>query len=605
MQTQHLSDECLVSLLDGELSPRKRHAAQKHLDRCWECRTRMAEFEGQIQHFTRLLREQSDPPPAWVYRARQQFHERAHYIRAMAESEARSDRPSWFATHRLNPGLLAAAAACLLAALAFHWLHSPARVSAHELLQRAVASDLNTTRAASGKVVRQRVQVRRKSLRTGQETTAFRDCWFGLSQPVTEPAANGSLVDELRGVYRANGLDWNAPLAVAGVARWRSNLHAPSESVTLDGNFVLTVEDRTAGRGAEDQLRLIRLFLRPADMHPVQQELETNQARYGVSEVSLAVVDPPVTIRAGSAVPVHPAQPSLPETNGAPTREPVPSLADRLQADYAIHEAGACHGSMLEVVELPGEGLAVRGVVDTEERKQALTLALNELPAVKSVTIETIDEASRKAAQMPAAAANAGPSMVLRSTSFALEKPLYAHYRKAHAPEQAHEQTSLLIDKLLGRSASAAQEAAVLKHLAKTYPAGKLAALPDSSRQLLTRMVREHSRLLALDLKDVRSSLAIVESVLEVEPANSELAEDRPPDWNRDGVTLTESVHELEARIWALLTHAPESFEQKRDAVSAVSRGLQESGHRLEGMLAAVEEFGDRNKTAELNRKTH
>jgi len=510
----------------------------------------------------------------------------------------------------LNPGFAAAAAACLVAAIAFHWLQSPARVSAHELLEKAAVSDLNTTRPGGGKVVRQRVQVRRKSLRTGQETTAFRDCWFGLTQPVSEPAAAGALMDELRGVYRANGLDWNAPLAVAGVARWRSSLHSTAESVTLKGNFVLTVEDRAARRGGDDdQLRLIRMFLRPVDMHPVQQELETGQARYGISEVSLAIVDPPMTIRASLPPPVHPARPNLPEPMSTPASETGPSLADRLQAEFVIHESGACQGAMVEVDERPGEGLAVHGIVDTEERKQALIVALRAIAAVSTVEIETIADATSKAAHTPAPPA-AEPSMVLRSTSFALEKPLYSHFRKSGTPEQAREQTSLLIDGLLGRSASAAQEAAALKRLAKTYPAGKLAALPIPSRQLLSKMVREHSRLLALDLEDVRGSLAAVESVLGIEHTDGEtLAGDLPAaatdNWERDGEELQEVVHELETRIWALLTSSPASIEQTRQAAETAGRSLARSGQRMKRMLASVEELGDRNKTAELNRKTH
>jgi anti-sigma factor RsiW len=258
-QANHLSDEVLVSLLDGELPPGKRRAARKHVDQCWACRTRLAEFESQIQQFTRLLRDQSDPPPAWIFRARQRFQERARPIRERAEGTQGLDRPGWLSGLRLNPGVTAAAVG-LLAVLAFLWLHNPDRVSAHELLRQAIASDRSAARVPSGKAVRQRVQLRGRSRRTGREMTAVRECWLGVPPPA-EPAAANPLMDELRGVYRVNGLDWDAPLSVASVARWRAGLRSPSEHVATGDSFVLTVRDRATTHHDRQQLRSIRLFL--------------------------------------------------------------------------------------------------------------------------------------------------------------------------------------------------------------------------------------------------------------------------------------------------------------------------------------------------------
>jgi hypothetical protein len=56
----HLSDQELLLVADGELSPRRDAQARAHLAACWTCRTRMGEIESTIADFTRLQRETSD-----------------------------------------------------------------------------------------------------------------------------------------------------------------------------------------------------------------------------------------------------------------------------------------------------------------------------------------------------------------------------------------------------------------------------------------------------------------------------------------------------------------------------------------------------------------
>ncbi len=602
----HLSDETLVSMLDGELAPRKRRAVHRHLDRCWECRTRMTEFESQIQHFTRLLREQNSPPPAWVYRAREKFQERARFIREMAELEARPRRASWLVLPRLNPGFTATAAACLMLAVLLHWLHSPARVSAHELLSKAVASDLNATRVGAGKLIRQRVRVSRKSLRTGQEMSVLRDCWFGGAPPAV-PATDNSLMDELRAVYHDNGLDWNAPLAVAGIVRWHSGLRDPFERVSLDNEFVLTVEDRSTTAVPNDRhLRLIRVYLRQPDLHPVRQELETAEARYGVSEVSYSVVDSPATVRTDLS-PVLPQIIRGPrQSNELLATEHTNPLADRIEVEFALHQAGACQDATVTVENLAAGGVAVRGPVNTDEEKQQLLMALGSLRAVRTLELHTLAEAARSVSPAPDEVLHpAAPSasMVFHSTSFALEKPLRTHFLKQGTPESARDKTGLLIDSLLGSISGAAREAAALKRLAETYPAAQLANLPDASRQLLSKMVRAHGQRLEQDLKDTYGRFSNIADALGVESTDTgSLAGDLPAVenamWEGECASLPESLRQLEAHVWELLTHSSGLVEETRELTRQVGRRIQESSRRVERLMAAADMFGDRVETA-------
>ena len=68
----HSSDEELLSAADGELSGQRSTQVRKHLESCWTCRARMAELEGTIGEFTRLMTKSSDSelPPIEGARAR-------------------------------------------------------------------------------------------------------------------------------------------------------------------------------------------------------------------------------------------------------------------------------------------------------------------------------------------------------------------------------------------------------------------------------------------------------------------------------------------------------------------------------------------------------
>jgi hypothetical protein len=79
-EPDHLSDEDILLVLDGESSQKLARSAQAHLAACWECRSRMRELEGTIEAFVSLHRrtlgreldrELSDPKgPTALLRAR-------------------------------------------------------------------------------------------------------------------------------------------------------------------------------------------------------------------------------------------------------------------------------------------------------------------------------------------------------------------------------------------------------------------------------------------------------------------------------------------------------------------------------------------------------
>jgi hypothetical protein len=89
-ETVHISDQDLLSWIDGELSAQHASKVKLHIRACWTCRTRVAELEQAITEFVQLHRQESDgriPPiegPRSLLRAR------------LAEQHAPSSARTWF-----------------------------------------------------------------------------------------------------------------------------------------------------------------------------------------------------------------------------------------------------------------------------------------------------------------------------------------------------------------------------------------------------------------------------------------------------------------------------------------------------------------------------
>jgi hypothetical protein len=90
----HPSDEELLSSIDGELSQRSSLRIQRHLEECWDCRSRLKAMEQTIADFVEVHHESLDChlPPAEGPRA---------LLRARMSEDARNSRRSW--VHLLSP----------------------------------------------------------------------------------------------------------------------------------------------------------------------------------------------------------------------------------------------------------------------------------------------------------------------------------------------------------------------------------------------------------------------------------------------------------------------------------------------------------------------
>jgi len=107
---QHITDEELILTMDGELEEPRRGAVDRHLNQCWACRARRAEFERGIENYLaaqRSLDAAVPLPPAAGPTAR---------LRASLDSAMAQEPAGWrSAASRWPRAILAGAAAAAMA----------------------------------------------------------------------------------------------------------------------------------------------------------------------------------------------------------------------------------------------------------------------------------------------------------------------------------------------------------------------------------------------------------------------------------------------------------------------------------------------------------
>lgn len=109
MTYAHPTDEELLSFIDGELSSRSSLRVQRHLEECWDCRSRRKAVEQTIDDFVQIHHESLDArlPPADGSRA---------LLRARMSDQARNLHGSGL--HFLSRQLEAVGTACVVIGLA-------------------------------------------------------------------------------------------------------------------------------------------------------------------------------------------------------------------------------------------------------------------------------------------------------------------------------------------------------------------------------------------------------------------------------------------------------------------------------------------------------
>jgi hypothetical protein len=359
-EIEHLQDDDLLRLLDGELAEGEAAVLQSHLEACWRCRTRSEEFEITIGEYVRYREsalKPSLPPPSAPW----------NDLRPKLEELDRSLTPPRLlpvarstSQFRLRPAYWVTAAACaILAFVLVQRFERPAVVSAAELLRKAVV-------AQSGLEPHRLIQIK-----TRRRT---------FSRPaLLEPAGAAAETAELKQIFNAAPFSWEDPLSARSYASWRDQLPAKRDQVEK------VDRDESAGVGvyviktstSASTLRSATLTLRAGDLRPIREMLEFTSETVEITDILQArgneIVETPAKPEAGTAR--TPARVTEPRT--------APSVAgQKLEVFSALHRIGADLGEPVEIHQ-SGEHLLVIGTGLTTTRQEQLRIALAKIAQVE------------------------------------------------------------------------------------------------------------------------------------------------------------------------------------------------------------------------------
>ncbi len=488
---EHVGEDILLSLLDGELSITQTRRVQKHLERCWTCRARRDEIQKTIGHFVgyrkQVIAPYMPPPP----RGREMF------LAKLNEMTAASKQPWWthpvqtlrqFILNTMSPifaSVLVISTAAVL--LIFIWQRNLPPVSAGEFLEKAHAWDTQPAPATPSGVVYQKIEIRTKTKKL--ERAIYRDV---AGKRKVRPIALDSNEEAVRQQVEMAGVDWQEPLSVADFQSWRGRQPTFSDKVTRSGDSLLTLTTSVPTGPVESE----SLTVRANDFHPVERTVEMrnddhieiaelNYAVLGWSEVNEGLFEPLAGGSSSAVASIH--LPSL------PTAEQL-DLAE-LQARLVLNRLNADSTEELEFSRSQA-AIQVKGIVESTQRKNELVTELRQVPHV-TPTIFSVEELNaRRDAQ-------SGISSVKAYSAVGQPSPLEQFFREHGKDENAVSQVS---QQLLDASASVRQESNAIHDLLQRFASDP--NLGDSGKSALADLLNRHTAKLLTALTDEDTLIA-------------------------------------------------------------------------------------------------
>ncbi|MEX2262351.1 MAG: hypothetical protein WD696_10385 [Bryobacteraceae bacterium] len=588
---QHVPDDELLALLDGELKPRQTEKIRMHLDACWQCRTRQDRMRQTIAEFISTRQQNlsapgNQPPGGWRL-----FNPRLRRLELDLEGQpAQWPNPVRFRPTWRFAGIGVVAAAALL------WLEfsSVRVVSAKQLLELAGRAEAARVHQTKDSVVHQKLRVTRRT-GAGPATTAEVELWNDAGADRMETRGGEIVWEELRAAFAGGLWRTQAPLSPAGLEAWWKSIQEESASVRpvklADGKQGYWLQVVSNGPHARSSIIEMRLLVRAADWWPVEQVLkvqgdrEVREYRLVLSGyrivprltvASLFAPPPPTPKLTPQALVVSvPRKALLPRGESDRRESDEDMLAAEVNTLYALHRAGACVGEPLEII-VSAAGVRVHGVVETVERKRQLALALRDIRGVR-VEILTIGEAMEAEPVAPEAseASAMGGTIEIRGAALPIEEQLRDYFSSYEASGNAATHTIKLANGVVSEAGASLSHAWALHRLLKAFPSEKALRLHPPPIWLLESMLRDH-------VNGIRQSTgryrALVEPVLSAvfgqlaEPANTA----RETSGRAALLSMFERVQDIDRLTRRLFAGAPTPDEPPEHTVSALLTALTE-----------------------------
>jgi hypothetical protein len=568
----HLTEECLIRLLDGELEKGQRDLAVRHLESCWACRRKREQFGEAMDRFVEFEEALIDtsviPPPAnWSgFRSR---------LRIVSASNGQHAKPITFPASlrvALAPGVL------VFAVLLALWLAPVRAVSAKEVFERSTSSEQALLTKTGNALVVQRLRV--ESAGSTAHWSVWRASSAGRFRQSWDAPGDQHLRADLEQLYTKHGLDSMRPLSAANHSEWRRSLVNHTDSVRQEGELV-RVLTRDEGQSYAGQIVEAQLLVRASDWHPVEQSFTVVEKG---AERQYRIVETEFQVEPLNAVTARIFEPSklpevqmarLPSVSVPQASEPVmvpvdpppgPGLIEtEVEALALLHDIDADRQESARVER--GEKLVrVIAYALTADRKALIEQRLAGLASLETVVYllsETQPSSPKNGVTIIASAhsSTSGPPMFLG-----------ALIERTGSPAAAN----ILVSRQLDSLRQVAVELGAVDRLARRFPGGARNELTQSGRNRLDALALDHLTSARQAWAETEQYSALMLGVIGAPERLDSSSSDEGAcgEWHRMDASPTEAAWRLEnlfARAFTTLAGAPPSSVSESSMGSEVA----------------------------------
>lgn len=522
-ENEHLSEEHLLMLVDGELSAKEAANAREHIETCWNCRVELEKIEETISLFVEFKKKiqtplNTPPPNNWN-----------NFNHQLAEIKRESTKPqqSWFNFSNLSQFQLrfGIASIAMLLIVAIMWqLVTVEKVSAAELLDKAALSQKEKINSTSQPVVYQKLKIRLANEKA-MDWEVWNDAGNSRSkQKISgeQPKESTDILQELSAILQKNRMNPQQPLSPESFKSWYNGLSDKTDEITENESLTLKITNNKIS--FEGEICEAILKFRPNDYHPYNQilKVKTNNGEkiFEISEVNFEVVSLNTlkpnffdeTPTSTEIVKIEkPTSSPSPEVSPSPTAESLPEISlsssPEVKAANAENTSKPTANTDLEVevlqllnnakadlgeeitVKLENGILYIRGLVESTERKEEILKNLQSIrqnPAVR-IELDTIAEAVAKQKNPSNKKPTAVDNLETKTLNTAAQNDLVEHFgNEAEARRFASNTVS--------RSSQALSHVYALRRLAAQFSAAEIKKLSPEAKSKWLNLIASHAR---------------------------------------------------------------------------------------------------------------
>jgi len=270
----------------------------------------------------------------------------------------------------------------------FLWWEREPDISANALLVRAEKWDMSSSAANPG-VAHQTIQIK-----TAKLTLKRSIYWDVQGRHRPKPVALSVDEEQLRSTLGEAGVDWNQPISASAYQVWHDHQHVRADRIARSGIHLLTLITTVP----DGEVSAESLTVRDTDFHPVRRMVSfRDRGTVEIAELDFKIlpwnfVDATVFEPIGGIETTGMSNPSRVLVSPAvPERLTDGQLdATELSARLILNDLHADTGEQIEIARTE-QGVEVRGLVETNERKRTLQTQLATVPHL-AVSIQSVTD---------------------------------------------------------------------------------------------------------------------------------------------------------------------------------------------------------------------